>query len=50
MFSRLYSEAKAAVIDYQLAKQALITAFQEANLGSWVKKPTEHDEFPISDV
>ncbi|XP_012939213.1 double-stranded RNA-specific editase 1 [Aplysia californica] len=47
---RLYSEAKAAVIDYQLTKQALFTAFQEGNLGHWVKKPHEYDEFSVAEV
>ncbi|KAH9505413.1 Double-stranded RNA-specific editase 1 [Bulinus truncatus] len=47
---KLYAEAKAAVMDYQLTKQALITAFQQANLGVWVKKPPEHDEFPLVDI
>ncbi|XP_059144391.1 double-stranded RNA-specific editase 1-like isoform X2 [Physella acuta] len=46
---RLYSEAKAAVMDYQLTKQTLIQAFQQANLGLWVKKPHEHDEFPLAE-
>ncbi|CAL1539601.1 unnamed protein product [Lymnaea stagnalis] len=44
---RLYSEAKAAVMEYQLTKQSLISAFQQANLGVWVKKPHEHDEFEL---
>ncbi|GFN89739.1 double-stranded RNA-specific editase 1 [Plakobranchus ocellatus] len=42
-----YSEAKAAVMDYQLTKQALLTAFKEACLGQWVKKPPEHDQFSL---
>jgi len=46
---RLYSEAKAAVMDYQLTKTELFQAFREANLGCWVKKPAEHDEFTLQE-
>ncbi|BFZ22670.1 hypothetical protein BsWGS_25709 [Bradybaena similaris] len=46
---RLYSEAKAAVMEYQLTKQSLFIAFQEASLGQWVTKPHEHDEFVLSE-
>ncbi|BFZ22672.1 hypothetical protein BsWGS_25711 [Bradybaena similaris] len=46
---RLYSEAKAAISYYQLTKQSLFTAFQEASLGKWVTKPHEHDEFVLAE-
>ncbi|XP_046357478.2 double-stranded RNA-specific editase 1-like isoform X1 [Haliotis rufescens] len=44
---KLYSEAKAAVMDYQLAKQQLFKAFQKSGLGSWVTKPIELDQFEV---
>ncbi|XP_041371647.1 double-stranded RNA-specific editase 1-like isoform X2 [Gigantopelta aegis] len=43
----MYSEAKAANIDYQLMKQALYKAFQKNLLGVWVMKPVDQDEFPV---
>ncbi|XP_064613448.1 double-stranded RNA-specific editase 1-like isoform X3 [Liolophura sinensis] len=42
---RLYSDAKASVMDYQLTKQELFSAFQRAGLGHWIKKPIEQDQF-----
>ncbi|GFS08453.1 adenosine deaminase, RNA-specific, B1b [Elysia marginata] len=42
---KFYSEAKAAVMDYQLVKQALMMGFKEACLGQWVTKPAEQDQF-----
>lgn len=44
---RLYSEAKMAVMDYQLAKQCLYKAFQANGLGMWVTKPMEQDQFAV---
>jgi len=43
-----YSEAKAAVMEYQLAKQCVFQAFQKAGLGNWVQKPIEQDQFEMS--
>ena len=42
---RNYTEAKSAVMDYQITKQQLFKAFQKAGLGNWVKKPVEQDQF-----
>ncbi|XP_033733033.1 double-stranded RNA-specific editase 1-like isoform X1 [Pecten maximus] len=44
---RTYSEAKGAVMDYQLAKSQLFKTFQSLGLGSWVKKPIEQDQFSL---
>ncbi|XP_060078079.1 double-stranded RNA-specific editase 1-like [Ylistrum balloti] len=44
---RTYSEAKGAVMDYQLAKSQLFKTFQSLGLGSWVKKPIEQDQFTL---
>lgn len=46
---RLYSEAKLCVSNYQLAKQQMYKAFQNAGLGTWVKKPVEQDQFELDD-
>ncbi|CAI9725040.1 double-stranded RNA-specific editase 1 isoform X2 [Octopus vulgaris] len=43
-----YSDAKAAVMEYQLAKQCVFQAFQKAGLGNWVQKPIEQDQFEMS--
>jgi len=40
-----YSEAKAAVMDYQIAKSQMYKSFEKAALGSWVGKPLEMDQF-----
>jgi len=42
---RMYTEAKAAVMDYQIAKSMLIKSFEKAGLGSWIGKPLEMDQF-----
>lgn len=42
-----YSDAKKAACQFQAAKSALFTAFAKAELGSWVKKPMEQDEFHL---
>ena len=42
-----YSEGKASVMDYQLAKQQVYKAFDKAGLGTWIKKPLEQDQFEI---
>jgi len=44
---RQYSQAKATAISYQKAKEAFYQAFQKAQLGTWVKKPMEQDEFQL---
>uniref|UniRef100_A0A1B6D181 Double-stranded RNA-specific editase Adar n=1 Tax=Clastoptera arizonana TaxID=38151 RepID=A0A1B6D181_9HEMI len=41
----LYDEIKANVKDYQAAKNQLFQAFQKAELGMWLKKPVEQDQF-----
>ncbi|EDV91731.1 GH24441 [Drosophila grimshawi] len=40
-----YGETKADVKDYQTAKQELFSAFKREDLGSWLKKPIEQDQF-----
>lgn len=40
-----YSEAKRASTEFQRAKDELFKAFSKAELGAWVKKPMEQDEF-----
>ena len=42
-----YSEAKRASKEFQKAKGELFKAFAKAELGTWVKKPMEQDEFHI---
>lgn len=42
-----YSEVKRAVRDYQMAKRELFEAFRREDLGNWLKKPMEQDEFPL---
>ncbi|XP_051872127.1 double-stranded RNA-specific editase B2 [Pristis pectinata] len=41
----MYCEAKLAAENYQAAKQQLFKALQKADLGTWVKKPPEQDQF-----
>lgn len=41
----MYSDAKKSATDYQTAKQMLYQAFKNANLGTWIKKPVEQDQF-----
>ncbi|XP_032900799.1 double-stranded RNA-specific editase B2 [Amblyraja radiata] len=41
----VYCEAKLAAETYQAAKQQLFKALQKADLGMWVKKPPEQDQF-----
>ena len=43
-----YSEAKRSSAEFQKAKDELFKAFTKAQLGTWVKKPMEQDEFHIS--
>ncbi|CAG4954781.1 unnamed protein product [Parnassius apollo] len=40
-----YNEAKQLCTTYQVAKECLVEAFEKANLGRWVKKPIELDNF-----
>lgn len=42
-----YSETKRSVRDYQLAKRELFEAFRREDLGNWLKKPMEQDEFHL---
>ncbi|CAB3258891.1 unnamed protein product [Arctia plantaginis] len=41
----LYNEAKQLCPTYQLVKTRFIDAFEKANLGRWIKKPIEQDQF-----
>jgi double stranded RNA-specific editase B len=43
-----YGEAKQGCTDFQQTKLELFKAFKKAELGSWVKKPMEQDEFEDS--
>lgn len=42
---RMYSECKEKALNYQMAKKQLYDAFSKAELGNWVKKPIEADQF-----
>lgn len=42
-----YSEAKQSARDYQVAKRELFDAFRREDLGSWLKKPIEQDNFSL---
>jgi double stranded RNA-specific editase B len=42
-----YGDEKGLVYDYQQAKRELIAAFQREELGNWLKKPMEQDQFPL---
>lgn len=44
----LYCEAKLGARTYQSVKQQLFKAFQKAGLGTWVRKPPEQDQFPLT--
>ncbi|XP_049791695.1 double-stranded RNA-specific editase Adar-like isoform X1 [Schistocerca nitens] len=44
----LYSDAKLAVREYQMAKEQLVLAFVKAGLGTWLKKPIEQDQFEVN--
>uniref|UniRef100_A0A336KPF9 CSON013385 protein n=2 Tax=Culicoides sonorensis TaxID=179676 RepID=A0A336KPF9_CULSO len=44
-----YSDTKAAVKDYQMAKKELFAAFQREDFGTWLKKPMEQDQFVLLD-
>lgn len=43
-----YSEMKRSAADYQMAKRELFDAFRREDLGSWLKKPMEQDNFSIT--
>ena len=43
-----YAEAKKASTHFQTTKNELFKAFSKAELGTWVKKPMEQDDFQIS--
>ena len=42
-----YAEAKTASTHFQTTKSELFKAFSKAELGTWVKKPMEQDEFYV---
>lgn len=42
-----YRETKLSVRDYQIAKRELFDAFRREDLGNWLKKPMEQDEFHL---
>lgn len=42
-----YGEIKASVREYQIAKKELFDAFRREDLGNWLKKPQEQDEFHL---
>ncbi|XP_034668394.1 double-stranded RNA-specific editase Adar isoform X3 [Drosophila subobscura] len=44
-----YGQTKANVKDYQTAKLELFSAFKREDLGSWLKKPIEQDEFVLTE-
>lgn len=44
---QLYSVVKSRVANYQKAKELVCKAFAGANLGMWVQKPQEQDEFEL---
>ncbi|XP_026845916.1 double-stranded RNA-specific editase Adar isoform X8 [Drosophila persimilis] len=44
-----YGQTKANVKDYQIAKIELFSAFKREDLGSWLKKPIEQDEFVLNE-
>ncbi|XP_037937105.1 double-stranded RNA-specific editase Adar-like isoform X2 [Teleopsis dalmanni] len=43
----LYGETKNRVKDYQIAKRELFAAFRREDLGNWLNKPIEQDEFAL---
>ena len=45
--SRQYSEAKQSASGYQRAKSSFYQSFKKTQLGNWVKKPMEQDEFEL---
>ncbi|XP_031625540.1 double-stranded RNA-specific editase Adar isoform X2 [Contarinia nasturtii] len=42
-----YRETKQTARDYQIAKRELFDAFRREDLGSWLKKPIEQDNFGL---
>ncbi|XP_049312356.1 double-stranded RNA-specific editase Adar isoform X1 [Bactrocera dorsalis] len=42
-----YGQTKERVKDYQIAKKELFAAFRREDLGSWLKKPMEQDQFAL---
>ncbi|TMW43674.1 hypothetical protein DOY81_011246, partial [Sarcophaga bullata] len=42
-----YGQTKSKVKDYQIAKRELFAAFRREDLGNWLKKPQEQDEFAL---
>uniref|UniRef100_A0A182QTY8 A to I editase domain-containing protein n=1 Tax=Anopheles farauti TaxID=69004 RepID=A0A182QTY8_9DIPT len=44
---RTYFETKMAVTEYQQAKSELFAAFSKEDLGEWLKKPIDQDQFTL---
>lgn len=44
-----YGETKKSIKDYQTAKRELFDAFRREDLGNWLKKPIEQDEFDLAE-
>ncbi|XP_022185212.1 double-stranded RNA-specific editase Adar isoform X2 [Nilaparvata lugens] len=44
-----YSDVKAAVNNYNIAKMQLVESFAKAKLGKWLKKPIEQDQFHLDE-
>lgn len=44
-----YGDFKQTAVTYQTAKEHLYDAFSKGNLGTWVKKPMEQDQFIVDD-
>ncbi|XP_049537335.1 double-stranded RNA-specific editase Adar isoform X2 [Anopheles darlingi] len=42
-----YFETKMSVVEYQQAKRELFAAFSKEDLGDWLKKPIEQDQFTL---
>lgn len=45
-----YGELKGSVREYQIAKNELTLAFKREDLGSWLKKPIEQDQFSLPSI
>lgn len=48
--SSTYNEAKMAATDYQMAKKLLNEAFISSELGRWMEKPLEQDQFSLAEL
>ena len=45
--TNVYSEAKQGSTRFQTAKKTMFKAFAKAELGDWIKKPMEQDDFEL---